>query len=132
MGKALTEQPQTETRTANATPAAGRAVNWRSKVSDHVAYSLLVYTGLHIFVTMTALKSGGGSLLPYFALVVLVVAIIPALRMLEMRWQRFAASGASDAELRPLFRREMALLWLTAIGLPLVLTFAAKAVTAVL
>lgn len=131
MGEALTEQPQTETRTADTSPQTGRATNWRSKVSDHVAYSLLVYTGLHIFVTMSALKSGGGSLLPYFALVVLVVAIIPALRMLEMRWQRFAASDASDDELQPHYRREMAMLWAAAIGLPLLLTFVAKAVMAV-
>ena len=37
-------------------------------MSDHVAYALLVYTGLQIFVTMGALKTEHGSILPYFAL----------------------------------------------------------------
>lgn len=130
MAKALTDQPQTETRTAEHPQQSAHDVNWRSKVSDHVAYSLLVYTGLHIFVTMGALKSGGGSLLPYFALVVLVVAIIPALRFLERRWQQFAESDIADTVLAPQFRREMALLWAAAIGLPLVLTVSAKALIA--
>lgn len=110
-----------------------RRTEWPSRVSDHVAYALLVYTGLHIFVTMAALKTGAGSLLPYFALVVLVAAIIPALRAVELRWQNLAASEADDArnaELEPMFRREMALLWVAAIGLPLVLTMAAKAAIA--
>ena len=105
---------------------ADSAVDWRKKASDHIAYGLLVYTGLHIFVTMTQLKSGNGSLLPYFALVVLVAAIIPACRWMEMRWNRLTDSGASDAELRGIFIRDMVLFWLAAIGLPLGLTFTFK------
>ena len=109
---------------------AGGAADWRSKVSDHVAFGLLVYTGLHIFVTLTQLKQGGGSVLPYFALIVLVGAIIPAFRWVEKRWEAFAQSGAGDAELAPLFRKEMTLLWAAASGLPIVLTFGFKAVFA--
>ncbi|QZH76670.1 MAG: hypothetical protein JY451_09575 [Erythrobacter sp.] len=105
-------------------------MDWRKSASDHVAFGLLVYTGLHIFVTMTQLKSGGGSLLPYFALVVLVAAIIPACRWMEKRWEGLSDEQAADPALAPAFKREMALLWLAAIGLPLALTFAFKAIAA--
>ena len=36
-----------------------RPVDWRRKMSDNIAYALLVYTALQIFVTMGALKSEG-------------------------------------------------------------------------
>ncbi len=98
-------------------------LDWRRKISDHVAYGLLVYTGLHIFLTMTQLKSASGTVLPYFALVVLVAAIIPACRLFEMRWDRLSDAEAADPALAPAFRREVVLLWLAAIGLPLTITF---------
>ncbi len=103
-------------------------LDWRRKISDHVAFGLLIYTGLHIFFTMTELKSTSGSLLPYFALVVLVAAIIPACRWFEMRWSDLPDAEAHDPALAPAFRREVALMWLAAIGLPLLLTFGFKAV----
>ena len=105
-------------------------LDWRRKISDHVAFGLLVYTGLHIFLTMTQLKSESGSVLPYFALVVLVAAIIPGCRWFEMRWDSLSDAEASDPALAPAFRREVILLWLAAIGLPVALTFGFKAVAA--
>lgn len=107
-------------------------LDWRRKASDHVAFGLLAYTALHIFVTMTQLKSSSGSVLPYFALVVLVVAIIPAFRWVEQRWSTLSDAEAADPALGSAFRREMALLWLAAIGLPLGLTFAFKAIAALI
>jgi hypothetical protein len=99
-----------------------KPVDWKRRVSDHVAYALLVYTGLQIFVTMGALKSEHGSILPYFALVLLVVAIIPGLRMIERRWERLAEGGAPREQLAPLFRRDLFFLWIAAIGLPFLVT----------
>jgi hypothetical protein len=101
---------------------AGRKLDWRKKMSDNVAYALLVYTGLQIFVTMGALKNGSGSILPYLALIVLVAAIIPGCRLFERRWDALSDSQASNPELRGRFRRDLAVLWLCAIGLPLALT----------
>src|SRR3546814_100820 len=46
------------------------ARDWRKAMSDHVAYALLVYTGLQIFVTVHALEGGSSTILPYLALVV--------------------------------------------------------------
>ena len=115
MDKALRESAATQKR-------AGRKLDWRKKMSDNVAYALLVYTGLQIFVTMGPLKNGSGSILPYFALIVLVAAIIPGCRMFEKRWDALSDSEAANPELRDRFRRDQIVLWLCAIGLPFALT----------
>lgn len=101
---------------------AARPIDWRRKMSDNIAYALLVYTALQIFVTMGALKSQEGSLLPYLALVVLVGAIIPACRRFEHRWNRLSDDQAADPALGSFYRRDRLTLWLLAIGLPFALT----------
>lgn len=102
--------------------AATRVSDWRKRMSDHIAYALLVYTGLQIFVTVGALKTDGGSLLPYLALIFLVVAIIPACRRFERRWNRLSDEQAADPALEPFHKRDRLALWLLAIGLPFALT----------
>lgn len=109
-------------RGAFMTDRPARPVDWRRRMSDNIAYALLVYTGLQIFVTMGALKGEGGSLLPYMALIVLVAAIIPACRRFEKRWNRLSDEQAHDPALRSYFRRDQLWLWLLAIGLPFLLT----------
>ena len=56
--------------------SARKAVDWNKRMSDHIAAALLIYTGLHILVTMQAIKGEGGSILPYFGLVLLVLSLI--------------------------------------------------------
>ncbi len=102
--------------------ASGKRLDWRRKMSDHIAYALLGYTGLQIFVTMSALKHGTDSILPYFALIVLVAAIIPGCRLFERRWETMSDSEAADPALAPLFKRDCLLIWIGAIGLPFVIT----------
>ena len=100
-----------------------KRLDWRKGMSDNVAYALLVYTGLQIFVTMHVIKgSGSGSALPYLSLIVLVAAIIPACRRFERRWEGLSDDAAADPLLRPLYRRDQLFLWLLAIGLPFALT----------
>jgi hypothetical protein len=99
-----------------------KGLDWRKKMSDHVAFGLLVYTGLQIFVTMGALKTSGESILPYFALVVLVAAIIPGCRWFEKRWEGLSDEQAANPELADLFKRDRNMVWLAAAGLPFVLT----------
>lgn len=103
-------------------PTAGRTADWRRRMSDTIAYALLVYTGLQIFVTMGALKGEGMSLLPYLALVLLVAAIIPACRRFERRWNRLSDAQAADPALAGLYRRDRLAIWLLATGLPFALT----------
>lgn len=102
--------------------------DWRKAMSDHVAYALLVYTALQIFMTVKALSSGSSSILPYMALVVLVAAIIPACRWFERRWSWLNDEQASDMEYAGAFRRDIVALWVLAISLPLALTALLKAV----
>ena len=100
-----------------------KRLDWRKGMSDNVAYALLVYTGLQIFVTMHVIKgSGSGSALPYLSLIVLVAAIIPACRRFERRWEGLSDDAAADPLLRPVYRRDQLFLWLLAIGLPFALT----------
>lgn len=122
MAKALWESSTEEAEKSH------KPVDWKRRISDHVAYALLAYTALQIYVTMGALRSEHGSILPYFALVLLVVAIIPGLRLLERRWERLSVSGAQREELAPLFRRDLIVLWAAAIGLPFVVTGIVKLV----
>jgi len=109
-----------------------KARDWRKSMSDHVAYALLVYTGLQIFMTVKALGDGTSSLLPYVALVILIAAIIPACRWFERRWTGMSDEEASDEAYISAFRRDTAMLWLLAIGLPLALTALCKAIFAVI
>lgn len=99
-------------------------------MSDHVAYALLVYTALQIFMTVKAMNEGLPSILPYLALVVLVAAIIPACRWFEKRWTGMSDADASDEALARDFRRDTIALWLVAILLPIALTGVFKAVFA--
>jgi len=96
--------------------------DWRSAMSDHVAYALLAYTGLQIFVTVKALAAGFSSILPYVALIILVAAIIPACRWFERRWTDLSDEEAHDLALAGAFRRDTIGLWLLAVGLPFLLT----------
>ena len=99
-----------------------RKRDWRKAMSDHVAYALLVYTGLQIFLTVKAMSDGSSTILPYVALVVLVAAIIPACRWFEKRWAHLTDEEAADPAFRGDFRRDIASLWALAIVIPMVLT----------
>ncbi|GMN14155.1 hypothetical protein [Altererythrobacter sp. MTPC7] len=44
--------------------AHGALRDWRKSMSDNVAYALLVYTALQIFVSVAAMKEGTSSILP--------------------------------------------------------------------
>jgi hypothetical protein len=124
MGKA-TEHEQAKAAT-HAKPR-----DWRRSMSDHVAYGLLVYTGLQIFVTVKALSEGTSGVLPYLALIVLVAGIIPALRWFEQRWSGLDDAEAANEAYAPAFKRDITGLWLLAVGLPFLLTGLFKAVLSV-
>ena len=97
-----------------------KPLDWRKRMSDNIAYALLADTGLQIFVTMGVLHGKGGSMLPYFAFVILVAAIIPACRRFEKRWNRLSDAQAADPQFGRHYRRDQAWLWVLALGLPFV------------
>jgi hypothetical protein len=131
MNKALEKFAETKSVGENAAKI-GRRLDWRRKMSDHIAYALLAYTGLQIFVTMGALKSTTGSIMPYFALVILVAAIIPGCRMFERRWEVLSDNEAADPALAPIFRRDRLLVWLAALGLPFLITGVLKGISLII
>jgi hypothetical protein len=114
--------PVSKVEAMPASSATVRRIDWRKRMSDNIAYALLVYTALQIFVTMSALKSEGGSLLPYLALIILVAAIIPSCRSFERRWNRLSDVQAADPTLSRYFRRDRLMIWALAIGLPFAIT----------
>ena len=101
-----------------ATSGQTKPLDWRKRMSDNIAYALLVYTALQIFVTMGMLERKGGSLLPYFALIILVAAIIPACRRFEKRWNRLSDPQSADPQFATYYRRDQMWLWGLAVGLP--------------
>lgn len=108
------------------------ARDWRKTMSDHVAYALLVYTALQIFATMGAMKETGMKMMALFALVVLVGAIIPACRWFERRWRNLSDEQAADLAYEGAFKRDLAGLWILAIGLPFALTMLFKGIASLM
>lgn len=98
-----------------------RAIDWRKSMSDTVAYGLLIYTTLQIFVTLRTLEGEGGSMLPMLALVVLVAGVIPLFRFFEKRWEALDDHAAADPALRSVFRRDQLATMAVAVGLPFLL-----------
>ena len=111
-----------ELSNSQTTRSGERTRDWRKSMSDNVAWALVVYTILQIFLTVKALSEGTSSILPYFALVVLVAAIIPACRWFEKRWSDFSDAQAADMGYADAFRRDIIGLWALAILLPVMLT----------
>lgn len=105
-------------------------VDWRKKMSDNVAYGLLVYTGLQIFVTMHEIQGSSASILPVFVLVMLVAAIIPLFRNFERRWEHLSDEQARDMAFKAAFRRDRIKVWALAAVLPFVITGGFKLLSA--
>lgn len=112
----------------NASEQTAHGLDWRQRMSDNVAYALVIYTTLHIFATVGAMKETGMKSMALLALVVLVAGIIPACRAFERRWRDLPDHIAADPAMKPAFRRDQVALWLLAIGLPFVFTAAFKAI----
>lgn len=110
--------------------SAASPLTWSQKMSNHIAYALLTYTGLQIFFGMAAIKGDSLSILPYFALVLLVAAVIPMCRNFERRWENMANDRAAHHAAQ--FRREAVMLWVSAIILPMVVVAIANMLRAVI
>lgn len=110
-------------------PAAPETV-WDRRISNHVAYALLAYTGLQIFVVMGAIKGEGMSILPYLGLVALVGIVIPMCRRVEKRWQALSRGDLPEARLMQLYRGDRLGIWLFAIGFPFAFVAIVKGLSA--
>ena len=95
-------------------------VRWDKKMSNNCAAALLVYTLAQIFFVLGFIEAKGMSIAPYFGLILLVAVIIPFCRNFEKRWNTMSRSGLSEQSLAAKFRSDQVLLWVLALGLPLV------------
>ncbi|WP_373489407.1 hypothetical protein [Blastomonas sp.] len=110
---------------------AAHETSWEKRISNHVAYALLAYTGLQIFVVMGAIKGEGMSILPYLGLVALVGLVIPLCRRVEKRWQRLGGSDLPHATLARHFSSDRLAIWLFAIGFPFAFVLLARGFAAI-
>ena len=111
--------------------ASDRANDWRQRFSNHVAYALLVYTALQVVATIAALKLGSGtSLLPFAALILLVVAILPACRHIESRWTILSETQAESAAKAGRYGRDVRALWVLAVTTPFAITLVFSQISA--
>jgi hypothetical protein len=104
--------------------------SYSSKISDHVAIALMVYTLLAIFVVAPAIEGKGAAIWPYFFLVVLVAAAIPPFRRIDERWQMLSKSELSNSGLETRYTIDRIKLWIIAIGVPFALAAVFRAVAA--
>jgi hypothetical protein len=93
------------------------------RMSTHIAYALVVYTLMLIFVVAPAMETGDMSIWPYLLLVAFVGAVIIPCRNLERRWQHVVGDNAEGS-----FWRDAAGLWIAAIGVPVLLKLAISAI----
>ncbi|PIX67180.1 MAG: hypothetical protein COZ43_02835 [Sphingomonadales bacterium CG_4_10_14_3_um_filter_58_15] len=94
-------------------------VRWDKKMSNNCAAALLVYTLMQIFFVLGFIEAKGMSIAPYFGLILLVAVIIPFCRNFEKRWMTINNSGLSEQSIAAKFRTDQVMLWLLALGLPL-------------
>lgn len=102
---------------------------WSQGIKRHIAYALLAYTLLLIFLVSNKLgrligapaAGGGMSIMPYMLLVMLVVGVIPAARRLERKWERLGGGTHAGGDPAAGYRRDAMLVWAIALGLPVAL-----------
>ncbi|QGY80596.1 hypothetical protein [Sphingorhabdus lacus] len=94
--------------------------SYSKRMSDHVAFALVVYTLALIFLVTPRMESDGTSIFPYFLLVLLVALVIAPCRNLERRWQALQATDNGDGSLDRRFNADRAMLWIAAVALPAV------------
>ena len=92
--------------------------SYSKRMSDHVAFALVVYTLALIFLVTPTIESSGTSIFPYFILVLLVGAVIPLCRNLERRWQVLDAKAQPGDGLEAVYFADRMKLWVAAIAIP--------------
>ncbi len=104
---------------------------YAKRMSDHVAFALITYTLMLIFVVTPSMESKGTSILPYFLLVLLVGAVIPTCRRFEHRWQALENSELGSGGLETRFFMDRIKLWIGAIGIPVALSMLFRTIAAI-
>lgn len=105
--------------------------SYSKRMSDNVAFALVIYTLMLIFVVTPSMESEGTSIFPYFMLVVFVGLVISPCHGLERRWQALQNNASGDGMLDSRFNIDRAILWFGAIGIPVIIAAICYAITLV-
>lgn len=103
--------------------AAASQKSFAKRMSDNIAWALITYTLLLIFLVTPTMETRGMSILPYFMLVVFVAIMVPFCRRIDRRWKVLDASELSDSGLATRYAIDRTKLWIIAIGAPAALAF---------
>lgn len=103
---------------------AGGHKSFAKRINDHIAYALVVYTLMLIFVVSPKLEGNGLTVFPYFLLVALVAMAIPPCRNLDRKWQLIDQADTMDSGISRRYNFDRIKLWVGAVGFPLLLAFA--------
>lgn len=95
---------------------------YTKRISDNIAYALIVYTMMLIFLVAGAIKTDGVSIMPYILLMLFIVFVIPMARKLEKKWEMLDQSELSDSSLKRRYNIDRTKLWIGTFALPLFLT----------
>ncbi len=96
---------------------------YAKKINDHIALALIAYTMALIFGVTPAMKTEGGSILPYFLLVVFVALMVPFCRNIDNKWKKLDGSELGDSNLKSRYAIDRTKLWMVALGVPILLWF---------
>lgn len=105
--------------------------SYSKRMSDHVAFALVIYTLMLIFLVTPAMENEGTSIYPYFMLVIFVALVIPPCRGLERRWQAIQANDSGDGGFDTQFKMDRIKLWIAAIGIPAGIAVLFRGITSV-
>lgn len=99
------------------------------RISDHIAYALIIYTMMLIFLVAGAINTSSMSVMPYLLLMLFIILVIPMARKLEKKWERLENSELSQSSLKTKFAIDRAKLWIGTFALPIILMVICKAVS---
>ncbi len=95
--------------------------SYTKRISDNIAYALIVYTMMLIFLVAGAIKTSGTSVMPYIMLMLFVAVVIPLARKLEKKWEMLDQSELSDSSLNRRYNIDRVKLWIGTLVFPLFL-----------
>lgn len=104
--------------------------SYAKRITDNIAYALIIYTLMLIFLVAGAITTNSMSVAPYLLLMLFIALVIPMARKLEKKWEMLDGSELSHSSLRKRFAIDRTKLWFGTFSLPLILMVICKALSA--
>ncbi|MEQ1510370.1 MAG: hypothetical protein ABL909_08245 [Sphingopyxis sp.] len=84
----------------------------------HASLAVLAFAAIQLWGVVALADQPGGRILPFLALLFLLLAAVPFARHIERRWHGLASSALPSAGLEGRFRRDRGRLWRMALLVP--------------